>query len=471
MKKIKIFLLSLASSIGAIAADIDVTPGQLESLLGDAKDQTELKLKGIIDARDLAALEKLPGTVKNLDLSEVKIASLSMPDRKYFGRTLFSEGEIPAYTFFKSGVTTLLLPSETSIICEGAFAGSNIEQIVIPEGITALGDYAFYGCPNLTSVTLPSTLRTIGKGAFGNCMELKTLDLSNTAVTEIPERAFAGSMELKELKLPASVRKVGREAFTHTAIESLNLSGATEFEPYALSGMPFLAELTINPEAELGDGLLMDNTSLSSLTGVPELVPAYFAANCGSLATSTLNNASELGAYSFANTLSPEEGTLIIDGSITAIRRGALSGLNGIEKIDVCALEDRIPEVEENSFEGLNQQDIVLWVTDDSFEKWEADPVWSLFMVKSANKTGIDEIGAESTDNISIALRGGMIVVESPSVISDVRIYTTDGRIAYVASPWQERVEIETASLPSGILIVAASDEDGNAKTVSLLVR
>ena len=123
MKHIKIFLISLASSLGALAADIDVSPGQLESLLGDGgKGQTELKLKGKIDARDLAALENLSADVKKLDLSEVSIEALSMPNRKYFGRTLFNQGEIPAYTFFKSNVTSLDLPYGVSSICEGALA-------------------------------------------------------------------------------------------------------------------------------------------------------------------------------------------------------------------------------------------------------------------------------------------------------------------------------------------------------------
>lgn len=471
MKKIKIFLLSLASSIGAFAADLDVTPGQLESLLSDAaKDQTELKLKGRIDARDLAALEKLPANVKTLDLSEVEIASLTMPNRKYFGRTLFHEGEIPAYTFFKSGVSTLILPSGVSSICEGAFAGSDITAIVIPEGITSLGDYAFYGCPNLRDISLPSSLEKIGKAAFGNCMELTSIDLSSTGVTEIPERAFAGSLSLETVVLPATVAKVGREAFSHTSVSALDLSNVSEFDSYALSGMPFVTELAINPSAIIGDGLLMDNTSLASLTGVPEMVPAYFAANCGQLDAEILGKAATLGQYAFANTLAPEE--LTLTGSLQQIDRGALSGLNTITSIDATALGSNIPSVDEYTFEGLNQPEIELWVTDESYDDWMAAPYWNIFIIKSdSNTTAVEEIEGASGNAISISSRGGMVVIESPSEISDVRIYTADGRMAYVASPGQERVEIETSSLPSGVVIVVAADENGNSKTSSLLLK
>ena len=161
MKKIKIFLLTIASSIGAFAADIEVTPGQLESLWGEGgKGQSELKLKGSIDARDLAALENLSSDVKSLDLSEVTIKGLTTSSRKYFGRTLFAEGEIPAYTFFKSSIENLALPAGVTNICDGAFAGAAITSIEIPEGVTSIGDYAFYGCPALAEVKLPGLCPT-----------------------------------------------------------------------------------------------------------------------------------------------------------------------------------------------------------------------------------------------------------------------------------------------------------------------
>lgn len=472
MKKIKIFLLSLASSLGALAADIDVTPGKLEGLLsaGTPSGDNTLVLKGALDARDLAALEKLPSGIKTLDLSGVKIEALTMPNRKYFGRTLFNEGEIPAYTFFKSGLQSLILPSGVNTVCEGAFAGSDITEITIPEGVTSIGDYAFYGCANLKKVNLPSSLKEIGKGAFGNCMALESIDLGSTGVKTLPERVFAGSLKLAGVTLPGGLEKVGREAFSHTMVDELNLSRVAEFEAYALSSMPYLTKLAINPDAAIGDGLLMDNISLNSLTGVPELVPDYFAANCNDLDTQGLvAPASEVGRYSFANTAAPEE--LFLSSGITRIDRGALSGLTNLKKIYAIELEGFIPEVADDSFEGLDQKSIELWVTDEAFDLWNNHPLWGEFLVHSEHYTGVDEIASDMTSDINIALRGGLLIVESPDVINDVRIYTADGRMAYVASPNQERVEIEAAALPSGIVVVAVSDMAKKTKTVSLLLK
>lgn len=466
MRKIKILLLGLAGSIGAMGADYDVTPGALGDLMEGLTD-SELKLTGRIDARDLAAMEKLPTGVTSLDLSGVKIDALTTPSRKYFGRTLFKEGELPAYTFFKTGVETLILPADVKTIGEGAFAGAAVRRMEIPEGVTAIGDYAFFGCADLESVSLPSTVKSIGKNAFGDCRSLRSIDLSKTGITEVPERAFAGSLELEELTLPAGVEKVGREAFAFTAIKSLNLQGVTEYDDYALSGMPYLESLTLNPDAA-SEGLLMDDTSLSSLTGVPEFVPAFFAANCGSLPTADVTDtAMELGAYAVANTLSPER--LFLPEGLARIERGALSGLGNIETIDVTALGRAVPEVDATTFEGLDRENIILWVDDNAFDDWESHPEWSLFKVMSERQTGIDDITADSGSDLTIRTSGGLITVESDADLVDVRIYTADGRMVYVATPGTPRVEIERASLPAGIVIVTGADAEGRSGTVSVL--
>lgn len=467
MKKIKIFLLSLASSIGAIAADIDVTPGQLEGLLGSMEEETELKLTGRIDARDLAALENLSPGIKTLDMGGVSIEALTMPTRKYFGRTLFREGEIPPYTFFKSAVTALILPEGVTAIGEGAFGASELVEIVIPEGVTTLGDYTFYGCPGLKSVKLPSTIESIGKGAFGNCPELTAVDLSATRIAEVPERAFAGSLTLETVILPTTVKKVGREAFSHTAVKNLELSNVEEFEAYALSSMPFLESLAINPDAVVNDGLLMDDTSLNSLTGMPDRVPAYFAANCGNLDARNLETGATLGDYSFANTLVPE--ILVLPEYLTYVGRGALKGLDGLAAIDAVSLGARIPSVDADAFEGLEQEPVELWVADNYYDSWKSHPQWGLFNVMKSTETNVVEIPTEDTDAISISYGGRTITVEASSMVTDVRIYTSDGRMAYLASPDRARIDIETEALPSGVLIVTATNGEGRGKTISII--
>ena len=468
MKKISILLAGMAVGITASATNLTISPGQLESLVGSGTDAS-LVLEGSIDARDLAYIEKLPASVKTLDLRKVKVAPLTSYGKAYFGRTLFSESEIPGYTFFKSGVETLLLPETVKTIGEGAFAASEITSIEIPEGVTALSDYAFYGCSKLKEVKLPSTLKSIGKGAFGNCASLETLNLTNTGLTELPERAFAGSTNLKTVMLPESVKRIGRETFSLTGIETLALPEVTEFDAYALSGMPELKSLTINPGAIISEGMLMDNTSLTSLTGLADGVPDYFAANCANLdAKTAIGQVSDLGKYSFANNAASE---LLLPGSLKSVDRGALSGLNSLKSIDVTSLANQVPAADEYSFEGLDQPSIKLIVGDDYVEAWKEDPYWSLFDIVASSQTSGTENIADEYTGIEVTHRGGVISVTSPVELTDVRVYTSDGRIAFVASPADTHIDIDASTLPSGIVVVVAANVDGKKHTVSLLVR
>lgn len=67
---------------------------------------------------------------------------------------------------------------------------ADIRKIVVQQGVTTIGDYAFYGCENVTSVTLPDTVTQIGKLAFYGCKELRTLTVPDSVLT-VEDYAFA----------------------------------------------------------------------------------------------------------------------------------------------------------------------------------------------------------------------------------------------------------------------------------------
>lgn len=70
----------------------------------------------------------------------------------------------------------------------------HIKSIVVDEGVTHIGSYAFYKCIYATSVTLPESLLTVGPHAFEKCVSLEHLNLST--VDSIGEFAFAGCKKL-----------------------------------------------------------------------------------------------------------------------------------------------------------------------------------------------------------------------------------------------------------------------------------
>ena len=84
--------------------------------------------------------------------------------------------------------------------------------IVVEEGVTAIGDYAFAYSSALTSVTLPDSLTYIGNGAFEYCSGSPAVTLPE-GVTTVGEWAFAYWSELETLTLPATLISIGNGAF------------------------------------------------------------------------------------------------------------------------------------------------------------------------------------------------------------------------------------------------------------------
>jgi len=71
-------------------------------------------------------------------------------------------------------------------------------RYTIPDGVEAIGEYAFAECRNLESVTIPDGVTTIEDGAFAGCLNLKTLSISKS-VTTIGEQALRGCSSLKSI--------------------------------------------------------------------------------------------------------------------------------------------------------------------------------------------------------------------------------------------------------------------------------
>ena len=100
-------------------------------------------------------------------------------------------------------------------VFDGQYNSDLITSIVVDEGITSIGNYAFYGYDNVTSVSLPSTITSIGEGAFTKCARLTTLDIRNTSVQSIGSYAFKDCTALTVFNTADSVSSINQNAFTN----------------------------------------------------------------------------------------------------------------------------------------------------------------------------------------------------------------------------------------------------------------
>lgn len=105
------------------------------------------------------------------------------------------------------------------------FENTAIENVILPEGLTNLGEGAFSQCEKLTSVVFPKSLSAIGERAFNNCTSLIKIEMP-TGLTSIGSDAFNGCTSLEEVSIPATVREIGQNAFNYTAIKQLKCYAA-----------------------------------------------------------------------------------------------------------------------------------------------------------------------------------------------------------------------------------------------------
>ena len=90
--------------------------------------------------------------------------------------------------------------------------GKAITEVVIENGVTSIGNYAFYNCSKLTSVTIPGSVTAINTYAFGGCSALISITIPD-GVTTIGTYAFYNCSNLTSLAIPKSVTSIGDYVF------------------------------------------------------------------------------------------------------------------------------------------------------------------------------------------------------------------------------------------------------------------
>ena len=156
----------------------------------------------------------------------------------------------------------------------------------LPNTLTTIGSYAFYGCSALASVNFPSSLKSIGYSAFGGCTSLEIADLSLPNLETLGSYAFVGvkitkisnlgkitainpsnanaenlgdKSVLKEITLPNTIKTIGHHTFVgYSALETITIeSGASGIEvgSYAFLDLPS----SVNFNVDLGAFTILGN--------------------------------------------------------------------------------------------------------------------------------------------------------------------------------------------------------------------
>ena len=167
-------------------------------------------------------------------------------------------------------VKSVIIPEGVTTIGENAFRlCKNLVSIDIPDSITTIGDFAFMNCTDLTSIVLPNGVTHIGEDAFSNCYSLTSIVLPN-GITSIGQRAFFACSSLTSVSIPDSVTSIGEHAFFNCNLTYVVIpDSVTTIKGWAFNGCTNLTDVYYTGSEEDWENISVDysyNTTLFDAT-------------------------------------------------------------------------------------------------------------------------------------------------------------------------------------------------------------
>ncbi len=159
---------------------------------------------------DFSSVEEQPWSDNNSQIQKIVIGD---------GVTNIGSG-----AFWNCGALSVEIASSVAVIGNSAFRDSKIISATIPSGVKTIGDDAFRGCKNLSSVTIGEGVETIGQNVFRACTSLASITLP-ASLGEIGSATFMECTEMKSVKFTQGSKqvKLGDNMFT----ECWNLMSVT----------------------------------------------------------------------------------------------------------------------------------------------------------------------------------------------------------------------------------------------------
>lgn len=360
---------------------------------------------------DCASLESVtfPSTLGNVSISGcTSLKTLKGPNVTADGKTLIKDG---------------------TLICS---IDRSEDTIVIPEGITRIGDCAYMGNTTIKNVVFPESLIEIGYSAFEGCTNLSNVIYPEN-VEAIGHKAFFGCSSLSSIKIPLSVESIGNGAFS-------NCASLERFEgKFASKDGKLLVSERIDYDSH-GGSWYSDYTVISAVSNIEEVSMTSYESLTNAGARYPIRSVT-FGDYAFFNCKKLWRATISID----RIRVGD-SAFEGCEQLYYFTAEP-FSSVGNRSFadcRNLNSFISNISLYDDAME-WGG--------IEAFKNTGVSRIVFKglSPYNYDDGVRSGFqlpISCFENSMISSIEIPDT---FTHIGTNCFKGSRISTCTLPSSL--------------------
>lgn len=317
--------------------------------------------------------------------------------------------------------TSPIIPSSHHLYLNGV----EVEQLTIPNDITSLENYTFYGCSYITSINIPNSVSSIGEGAFSGCSRVTSLTLPDNLMI-IKKQTFLNCSMLQKLIIPASVQYIYQQAF---------------------NGCNALTEIVAQPETPpfiYNDTFSNYNCTLK----VPDAgKDAYLAHEIWS-------------KFGTIQTLSGEDIEILKCATPTISYQNGKLVFSSATEGAVC--KSTITDTDIASFTGNEVQltatyNISVYATKTGYDNSDVATATLCWIDKEPviDVTNVSQVPAQA---VLIQNEGGVLIVQGLDDGQQVRVYGIDGTQAGAAVSSNGQAVVSTKLQPDSVAIIKIGD-------------
>ena len=266
-----------------------------------------------------------------------------------------SSGEIAPWRQYT--VKNVVITEGVTTIGQYAFYGCDaLESVSLPESMLSFNNFAFQNCTSLESITIPDKVWSIGQAAFSDCTALTSVTISNASkLQSIADSTFEDCTSLTSVTIPSSATSIGERAFYGCkALTGITIpASVTSIGSYAFYGCSSLESVTIPGTKTIGESAFWGCTSLTSVTlseGVTTIGESAFL-SCNKLTSVTIpKSVKSIGknAFSYCTGLT----SLTISEGVETIDESAFSNCTGLTNVTI---PDSVSSLAYFAFGGCTQ--------------------------------------------------------------------------------------------------------------------
>ena len=350
-----------------------------------------------------------------------------------------------------------------------------ITSVQLPDGLTSIGEYAFYYCISLESITIPAGVTNIGECAFLVCNALESINVaaenehfsdidgvlfnkSKTILLQYPE----GKTE-ESYTVPDGVTEIGEGAFYRSGVKNIHLPegvtviGASAFHDSGLSTIDLPSTLTfIGPRAFNRIPLM----TIDIPEGVTSIEEATFA-ECKLQSIHLPASLTSIGEFAFYSCAYLE--SIDIPAGVTSIDENAFMDCHGLKSVTCRAPEP--PTLGEDVFYLVDCPKTPLYVPLAALDKYKSADQWKEFKIEPM-ETPIVIAGQKITPDMYNTMISGE-GIEGDVFVTENGIFLNKGASIYMSDPSVPAIELTATDKVDKFIISGVDAQIFNSIVIS----